>query len=166
MAKRSVIVYSTTRNPYFDDVEGVAYADPARYVSPQTTYPYFWTDDATIKSECETAGMVAYPVDANMRTLYAQIRVFTATASTVMTGEATTQVGATKSYQITNAVKRLIDETVDVVVYDGITNVTANVESVDYMFGIVTFAAAYIVVGAVTVHGAYLTAAVDVCTAA
>ena len=166
MTARTVIVYSKERNSYFDKMEGVGYADPDLYTVPQTAYPYFWTDDATIKSECETAGMVAYPVDANMRTLYSQLRVFTATDSTAMTGEATTQIGSTKSYQINNATKRLIDETVEMVVYDGETDVTDEVESVDFMFGIVTFDSEYTVVGAVTVDGAYLTAAVDVCTAA
>lgn len=165
MAKRSVIVYSTTRNAYFDDVEGVAYADPDMFVAAQVSFPYFWTDNATIEAACLAAGMTAYPIDTNMRTLYSQLLTYTATASTVMTGEAAAQL-AGQAYQITDTAKRLIDETVTMVVYDGVTDVTAQVASVDYMFGIVTFDVAYTVLGAVTIDGAYLTAAVNVCSPA
>lgn len=79
---------------------------------------------------------------------------------TSMTGEATTQIGSTKSYQITAAARRVIDYTAAVTVLDGATNVTAQVESIDYLNGIVTFRSSYTVLGAVTVTGTYMPLAV------
>src|SRR5690348_4900900 len=66
---------------------------------------------------------------------------------TSATGEATTQIGATKSYQITAASKRVIDLANAVTVKDNAVDHTADVESIDYLNGIVTFAAAYTVIG-------------------
>jgi hypothetical protein len=71
-------------------------------------------------------------------------------ATTAFAGEACTLVSG-KTYQITNAAHRVIDPTVAVVVQDnGVTVVTANIASIDYLFGKVTFASTYTVVGAIT----------------
>lgn len=76
--------------------------------------------------------------------------------STSMTSEACALVSG-KTYQITNTAKRVIDPAVAVVVRDGVTDVTANVISIDYLFGKVTFSAGYTVVGAITIFsGNYL----------
>lgn len=77
--------------------------------------------------------------------------------STVMTDEATTQIGATKSYRITAASKRIIDPYIAVVVEDNNVAVSAsNIDNIDYMAGIVTFDAGYTVTGPVTITGNYL----------
>jgi hypothetical protein len=77
--------------------------------------------------------------------------------STPMAGGATAQIGATKSYQLTNTADRILDPTVPVVVKDNGVDHTANVVNIDYLFGIVTFAAGYVVTGPVTIDGAFLT---------
>ncbi|MEB3029715.1 hypothetical protein VJI72_07995, partial [Parvimonas micra] len=58
--------------------------------------------------------------------------------STAMANEAATLISG-KSYQIANAAKRIIDYNVAVVVMDGGTNVTAQLQSSDYLFGTVVF---------------------------
>jgi hypothetical protein len=74
---------------------------------------------------------------------------------TSMTDEATTLVSG-KTYQITSAAKRAIDLATALTVKDGSTDVTAQVESIDYLNGLVTFKSSYSVSGAITVTGAYL----------
>lgn len=75
--------------------------------------------------------------------------------STAFTGEATTNTSG-KSYQITDADKRLLDPDTTPTVYDNASPVSAsNIESIDYHFGIVTFTGAYSVTGPVTVDGDY-----------
>lgn len=77
-------------------------------------------------------------------------------ATTTMTGEAMTTTGMpAHSYQIVNTAKRIWDRSITFVVHDGATDVTANVASIDYLFGIVTFLSTYTVLGAVTVTGNY-----------
>lgn len=76
--------------------------------------------------------------------------------STAMTGEAMTLV-STRVYKITNIVKSMWDSAGTFVVYDGGVDHTADVLSIDFLFGIVTFKAAYTVTGAVTVDGKYWT---------
>ena len=75
--------------------------------------------------------------------------------STAMTGEAMTLVSG-KTYQISTASKEVWDRTATFTVYDGVTDVTAQVESYDYLFGKVTFLSSYTVVGSITVDGSYL----------
>jgi hypothetical protein len=75
--------------------------------------------------------------------------------STAMTGEAMTLVSG-KTYQISAATKEIWDRTATFVVYDGGVDHTADVASIDYLYGKVTFASAYTVTGAVTVDGSYL----------
>lgn len=77
-------------------------------------------------------------------------------STTGFTGEATTQIGSSKSYQITNAAKQIFDPSVAVVVYDNGVDHTADVVSINYLFGTVTFNAGYSVTGPVTLHsGSY-----------
>jgi hypothetical protein len=78
---------------------------------------------------------------------------------TTMTGEPTTLV-STRVYQITNAIKRLISYADTLTVLDGVTDVTAQVLSIDYLNGTITFLPTYTVVGAITVTGKYLPSAV------
>lgn len=78
-------------------------------------------------------------------------------ASTGLTGggEATTLV-STRVYQITNTAKRVIDPATALTVKDGASDVTAQVQDIDFLNGIVTFKNSYTVVGAITVTGNYL----------
>jgi hypothetical protein len=74
--------------------------------------------------------------------------------STVMTTEAMTLVSG-KTYKITNATKNVWNRAVTLNVFDNAVNHNSDVLDVDYLFGRVTFKAAYTVTGAVTVTGAY-----------
>jgi hypothetical protein len=73
----------------------------------------------------------------------------------VITAEPMTLVSG-KTYQVTNAVKRLLHVGTTLIVLDNGVAHTADVLSVDYMFGTVTFNTAYAVTGPVTLTGAYL----------
>lgn len=73
----------------------------------------------------------------------------------VMTGEAMSLVSG-KTYRPTNAAHRLFDLDTAIVVKDNAVDHTADVESIDYMSGLVTFDAGYTVTGPVTMDGAYL----------
>ncbi|MEB3088243.1 hypothetical protein VJJ19_07375, partial [Parvimonas sp. D4] len=75
--------------------------------------------------------------------------------STAMANEAATLISG-KSYQIANAAKRIIDYNVAVVVMDGGTNVTAQLQSIDYLSGTVVFIPTFTPAGAITVSGSYL----------
>jgi len=76
--------------------------------------------------------------------------------STTMTAEACSLVSG-KTYQVTNAAKRVIDPTSALTVLDnGGAVAAANIESIDFLFGKVTFVGGYTVTGAVTVTGKYL----------
>lgn len=75
--------------------------------------------------------------------------------TTAFTGEAMTLVSG-KTYKITDATKNIFDRTVALTVYDNAADVTAQVESVDHLFGRITFLGTYTVTGAVTIDGSYL----------
>lgn len=65
---------------------------------------------------------------------------------------ATTQIGATKSYRINDATKRFISLADPVIVLDNAVAMdTDDIESIDYLNGIVTLAAAYTPTGPITV---------------
>jgi hypothetical protein len=72
-----------------------------------------------------------------------------------MAAEACTFVSG-KTYQITNAAKRIINYLTTLTVFDNAIDKTAFVQSVDYLNGTVTFLASYTVVGPVTVTGQYV----------
>lgn len=74
--------------------------------------------------------------------------------STAMTDEATTLVSG-KTYRITNATKRVINRAIAVVVEDNAVDHTADVESINFLFGEVTFKAAYTPTGPITITGEY-----------
>lgn len=74
--------------------------------------------------------------------------------STAMAAEACSLVSG-KTYQITNAAKRVINRSVNVTVFDNGVDRTANVLHIDYLFGKITFLSSYAVVGPVTITGQY-----------
>lgn len=74
------------------------------------------------------------------------------------TGAATTLVSG-KTYRINTAARRFIDYATAVIVYDNAVVHTADVESIDYLNGLITFAAAYTVTGAVTLDYSYVPSA-------
>lgn len=75
--------------------------------------------------------------------------------STAMTAEACALVSG-KTYQITNTAKRVIDYEAALTVLDNAVDHTADVVSIDYLTGQVTFSSGYTVTGPVTVTGNYL----------
>ena len=75
--------------------------------------------------------------------------------ATAMTGEAMSQVTG-QVYQVTDSAKRTLDYNNTITVYDGVTDVTAQVESYDHLFGRITFLGAYSVVGSITIDAYYL----------
>jgi len=75
--------------------------------------------------------------------------------STAVEGEAMSVVSG-KTYKINDSNKNVWDRTATIKVYDGVTDVTDKVESVDHLFGQITFLASYTVVGDVTVDVKYL----------
>jgi hypothetical protein len=81
-------------------------------------------------------------------------KLFKPGTSTAMTDEAAALVSG-KTYQITDTAKRCINRAVAVVVEDNAVNHTADVESIDYLFGRVTFKSTYTVTGSVTITGEY-----------
>ena len=74
---------------------------------------------------------------------------------TVATAEAMSQDSG-QIYSIDEATKEIWDRSVAVVIKDGVTTVTDEVEFIDYLFGIITFVSTYTVVGAITVDVTYL----------
>jgi len=82
-------------------------------------------------------------------------KVLKAGSATAMTGEAMALVSG-KTYRITNPVKRIMDANDTFIVLDGVTDVTDEVESYNYLFGEITFLSSYTVVGSITITGDYL----------
>ena len=75
---------------------------------------------------------------------------------TVMTGEAMSLVSG-KTYKITAASKNVLDRLTAVVVKDNAVAVaSADIESIDYLFGRVTFKSSYTPTGPITMDGKYL----------
>jgi hypothetical protein len=75
-------------------------------------------------------------------------------SATTATGLPTTLVSG-KTYQVTDPTKRIWPVTQAVVVKDGGVDKTAFVQSINFLFGMVTFLSTYTVTGAVTVDTAY-----------
>jgi hypothetical protein len=76
--------------------------------------------------------------------------------TTSFTAEACTLVSG-KTYRITNATKSIWDRSVALTVLDNAVAVSgANILSVNYLFGEVTFVSGYTVVGPITVTGSFL----------
>lgn len=74
--------------------------------------------------------------------------------STAMTTEACTLVSG-KTYQVTAPTKRVLNRAVTMNVFDNAVNRNAEVLSVDYLSGKITFKSTYTVIGPVTVTGEY-----------
>jgi len=70
----------------------------------------------------------------------------TASAMSVVSG---------KTYRIDDASREVWDADTSIVVYDGVTDVTAQVESYNYLFGQVTFLGSYTVLAAITIDVTY-----------
>jgi hypothetical protein len=104
-------------------------------------------------------GLINWSIAANA--LYKGFAGYVATLKkggtpTTMTQEATTLVSG-KTYQINDTAKRLWDRNTTVVVRDNAIAVSAaNIQSIDYLFGKVTFVSTYSVNGTVDVSGKYL----------
>lgn len=75
-------------------------------------------------------------------------------SSTAFSGEAMSQVSGQR-YKIDDATKEIWNRNATFTVFDGAADVTAQVESFNYLFGEIVFNAGYSVVGAITVDGAY-----------
>lgn len=104
------------------------------------------------------SGLIGWTISANG--LYKGFAGYQATimkqgTSTLMTAEAMSLVSG-KTYKVTNAAKQLFDkDNATFNVFDNAVNHNADVESVDYLWGRVTFKAAYTVTGPVTVTTNY-----------
>ena len=74
--------------------------------------------------------------------------------STVMTTEAMSLVSG-KTYKVTAAAKNIWNPAVTLTVFDNAVNKDAEVESINYLFGTITFKSSYTPTGPITVTGAY-----------
>lgn len=105
------------------------------------------------------SGLIGWAVNANG--LYKGFagyvaKIMKSGVSTAMVGEAMSVV-AGKTYKITASTKNVLDRLVEVVVKDNAVVVEAeDIESVDYLFGRVTFAAGYTPTGPITMDAHYL----------
>jgi len=103
-------------------------------------------------------GLKSWNISANA--LYKGFAGYVATikqqgASTVFTDEATTNTAGLE-YQITDTTKRIWNRAVGITVEDNAVAVAAvDIESIDYLFGKVTFVVGYVPTGAITVTGEY-----------
>ena len=108
--------------------------------------------------ESNQPGLIAGMVSANA--LHKGFSGYVATLKkggtpTAMTGEATTLVSG-KTYKITAGTKQVISYASAITVLDNAVDHTADVESIDYLAGTVTFKSAYTVTGPVTITGSYI----------
>lgn len=93
-----------------------------------------------------------------------QAKLLSAGTPTTMTDEAMGLVSGL-TYQVTDTARRIIDRSATVVIEDNSVAVAAaDIESVDYLFGKVTFVAGYSVTGPITMTADYMTTAVVGCT--
>lgn len=75
-------------------------------------------------------------------------------SSTAMTAEACTLISG-KQYQITAAAHQIMDRSAVPTVYDNGIDHTADVDTIDFLFGLINFKSSYTVTGPVTVTGKY-----------
>ncbi len=80
-------------------------------------------------------------------------------SSTAMTTESMTLVSG-KTFKIDDAAKEIWNRAIAITVFDNAVDHTADVESIDYLFGTVTFKSAYSVTEPITVTGEYFPTAV------
>lgn len=104
-------------------------------------------------------GLIGWSVEANaLYKGYAGYlaEIYKTGTPTAMSDEAMELV-AGKTYQVTASAKRCFDRNAALAFEDGGTPITSgNIESIDYLFGQVTFASGYTPTGAITVDGNYL----------
>lgn len=80
--------------------------------------------------------------------------------ATVATGEAMSQVDSSQTYRIDDTTKNVWDHNVTAVIYDNGSQVAvADIESVNYLFGEVTFVSGYTVTGPITADISFWTMA-------
>lgn len=108
--------------------------------------------------ESNEAGLISSKVDA--QAFYKgfagyKAKILKSGAATAFAAEAMTLVSG-KTYKITDPTKNVWDRAVAVVVKDGGIDHTTDVETIDFLFGRVTFKAAYSPAGAITADGSYL----------
>lgn len=80
-------------------------------------------------------------------------------STTGMSTEAMTLLSG-KTFQIDDATKEIWDRAVDITVFDNAVDHTADVESIDYLFGKVTFNSSYSVTEPITITGSFFPTAV------
>jgi len=105
----------------------------------------------------EEIGLINWSVDA--QAFYKGFAGFVAKikqqgTTTAMTGETMSLVSG-KTYKIDAVAKEIFDRSATFTVFDGVTDVTAQVKSFNYLFGTITFLASYTVLGAVTIDGSF-----------
>jgi hypothetical protein len=103
-------------------------------------------------------GLIAGMIDSNsfykgFAGYHADIQQM-AGVTTSFTAEATTLVSG-KTYRITDATKDVWDYTQAITVLDGAADVTDEVESIDFLFGIFTFNASFTPADTITVEGEF-----------
>lgn len=108
--------------------------------------------------ESKEVGLAEWQVTAD--SIFKGLSGYTATLKkqgtpTTMTAEAMTLVSG-KTYRITNAAKQIIDYFTTLTVLDNAVDQTANVLSIDYLTGAVTFKAAYTPTTPITITGKYI----------
>ena len=106
-----------------------------------------------------TVGLLTWSLSSNA--LYKGFAGYEATikksgTSTPITGGGMTQVGSTSTWETTLATTNIWDRAVTVTVYDTAVDVTADVESIDYIWGRITFTSGSEPVGAVTADFSHL----------
>lgn len=110
--------------------------------------------------ESAEIGLIGWRVSTNA--LYKGFAGYVATIKkagtpTSMTDEAMSQVGSSKTYQIDDATKQVFDRSATLTFEDDASAVDAdNIESIDYLFGRVTFVSSYTPSGDITVSGNYM----------
>lgn len=117
-------------------------------------------DDTIFGQEYQSneVGLIGWSADANA--LYKGFAGYKCTlkqisgSSSTMTGQAMSLVSG-KTYKCADVTKNIWDKAATWTVYDGVTDVTDEVQYFDYLFGEVTFKASYTVVGSVTVDGKF-----------
>lgn len=117
-------------------------------------------DDTIFDSDFKSAqpDMLSWRISSNA--LYKgysgyQAKISLSGAPVSMTGEAMTLVSG-KTYRVTDATKRILDVGSAVVVKDNAVDKNAQIASVNYLFGTVTFLSSYTVTGPVTIDGYYV----------
>ena len=118
------------------------------------------SDDTVLGQSYKSTQPTIITWNASANAFYKGLAGYVATfnksgTTTAFTTEAMTLVSG-KTYKITNAVKNVWDHAATFTVFDNAVDHTADVLSIDHLFGQVTFAPAYTVTGPVTVTGSYL----------